>query len=248
MNEIICKLQLNLNGDVIADDFTVEPDGHIKRIERNLMGRSIEEILLEDKKYGLLKPKNGKSYGYFIINKDVELTNKQVRKGITRGLFRWYLELSFKFHRVRHRADADLVYEFRSEANDPILNAQTLAYMYYPLGGPNDGICVINTRPFFTLHGNGIDMHYIDPINYPEPGSGTSGSTIDLDQTLGHEDGHGLLGLPHVSGLMAPNYAFMTEHPSEMDIIRGSAKIPKRSWSSRKYQRLKEWFTHASER
>lgn len=248
MHEIICKLMDEMSG-IHAIDYEVSGDGKkLKRVELAPSALDMPAIFQNDNRYGLLLPRNGVSYGYIILNKDVELTNREVRKMVTRGLLRWYLELQFKFHRVTHKADADLVYEFRSENDDPLLTPGTIAYMYYPLGGTHDGICVINVRPYFTLHGNGIDMHWIDPINYPVLGMGVTGATVDGDQVLGHEDGHGLLGLPHISGIMASNYGSMTEHLSELDILRGSNKIPKRNWSSRKYQRLKNWLFHASER
>jgi hypothetical protein len=251
MKEIICALTKRVNGDIEASDYVLK-DNSSNQIENRAelvpgFGGT-KEILENDKRFGVLKPKNGKSYGYYIKNKDLELTNRQVRKMITRGIFRWYIELDFEFHRANDVESADLVFEFRSEQDDPLLSKVTLAYMFYPLGGPNNGLCVINIRPWFTLHGEGIDIHFMDPVNYPEMGSGTEGSTIDGDQVIGHELGHGLLGLPHVAGIMAPNYSLMEEFPVDIDVIRGSAKIPKRSWTSRKYKRLKEWLTHASER
>jgi hypothetical protein len=250
MGEIICRLVTHPGG-VKAVDQEVDPvQGKVLQVlDYNTMGKSLEEILENDKRFGVLKPKNGKSFGYFIKNGDLELTSRQVRKGTTRALFRWYKEMKFKFFRARKEHEADLIIEYRSEADDGLLSPQTLAYMYYPLGSQYDGHMVINTRPFFTLHGEGIDMHYIDPINYPELDSGVSGATVDLDQVEGHEFGHGIFGLPHVSGIMAPNYGMMTEFLSELDIIRARAKgFERRSWTSRKYQRLKAWFLSTSDR
>ena len=199
----------------------------------------LRSVIESDKKYGLLTPKNGKSYGYFIINKDVEITHTQARKGVYNALFRWWLELNLEFHRVRRVEDADIKIYFRTEQEDELLYPSTLAYMYYPLGGINNGTCVVNMRYWWTLSGSGVDLHLIDPVNYPEPTGKEQGSSHDLDQVLGHEFGHGILGLPHHSGIMASNYGTMTEHLSYSDIKRGEAKIGRKNMLKRKYERLK---------
>ena len=199
----------------------------------------LENVINNDKKYGLLIPKNGKSFGYFIVNKDKEITHKQARKGVYNALFRWWLELKFEFHRAKTLEEADLKFYFRTEEEDEILNSSTLAYMFYPLGSKNNGICVINMRFWWTLSGQGVDLHLQDPVNYPNPTGKTQGSSWDLDQVLGHEIGHGVFGLPHYIGMMASNYGEMEEYLTLEDILRGGAKVGRKNMLQRKYNKLK---------
>lgn len=208
----------------------------------------LKSVIKNDKMYGLLKPKDGKSFSYRIYNKDGELTHRQVRRGITSALFRWFLEVDIDFHRARIGEDSDLKIYFKSEEEDELLTSSTLAYMYYPLGSSNNGVMVINKRFFWTNHGRGIDMHYIDPVNYPELGSGVIGRTHDLDQVCTHEFGHGIFGLPHYEGTMAPRYDLMEEFLHMNDILRASAKVGRKHMFKRKYYRLSNWIRISSER
>lgn len=206
-------------------------------------GLTPEVQLRDDKRYGFLKPTNG-VLRWKLLNEDGEITHKQARKAVAHAFFRWALHVPIKFRRVRAHELADVTFEFRGEDEDPILNSSTLAYMYYPLGGSTDGVCVINKRFYWTNHGKGIDMHYIDPINYPNPGSNVRGKTWDLDQVLGHEIGHGIFGLPHSQSgihIMSPSYGIMMEWLSDEDIIRAQAKAGERNILSRHLKRLQDW-------
>lgn len=248
MSERICRLTFGSAGKIHANDELVEHGVSVGKLH-DPIPTSLQTVIENDKKFGVLRPKNGASYGYIILNNDTEITTKQVRRAVTNALWRWRLKLKFDFHRVRTRAEADFVFEFRSEAQDSLLTANTLAYMYYPLGGVNNGVCVINTRPYWSLHGNGIDMHYIDPINYPQLGSGLMGKTWDLDQVLGHELGHGMFGLPHYFGIMASHYGIMAEFAQENDILRAHAKgFEIRNSLNRKWIIMSNWLFHSSDR
>jgi hypothetical protein len=122
--------------------------------------------------------------------------------------------------------------------------------MYYPLGGSTNGICVINTRFYWTLSGKAVNMHLIDPIHYPDESTApVQGMSWDLDQVLGHEFGHGILGLQHyIEGLMAYRYDLMTEFTIDVDIIRGSQKIPKRNILASLLKRKFDWLKIGSDR
>ena len=99
------------------------------------------------------------------------------------------------------------------------------------------------------MSGNPVSLHWVDPINYPDINTApVQGMAHDLDQVLGHEFGHGILGLSHFAGIMANNYGIMSEFPIYNDIIRGSFKIPRRNVFDRRYQRMKAWLYSSSER
>jgi hypothetical protein len=169
--------------------------------------------MLSDKKFGVLKPKNGLYFTYKILSVDTELTHKKVHKAVANALNRWHFPLKFDFKRAIDGEAVDITIQFNSEAEDPILNSSTLAYMYYPLGGITNGKMVINTRFFWTLDGKAVNMHFIDPIHYPDVTTAPiQGLSHDLDQVMGHEFGHGILGLQHFfEGLMAFRYDLMAE-------------------------------------
>lgn len=204
-------------------------------------------IIQADKNFGFLKPTNG-VLTFSISNRDGEITDKAVDRAVKFALKEWSIFVPIQFKKVPK--DGDIRIEFRSEDEDEILNSNTLAYMFYPLGGKTDGQCVINTRFYWTNHGNGVDMNKIDPVHY-RPDSGTKGTSWDLDQVLRHEFGHGIFGLPHdtnANNIMSSNYSKMKEHLSETDILRARAKAGTRVLSANMVKRLLTWITKASDR
>lgn len=201
-----------------------------------------------DKNFGFLQPKNG-ILTFSITNRDGEISDRAVDRAVKFALKEWSLYVPITFKKVAENGDIRI--EFRSEDEDEILTPNTLAYMYYPLGGKNNGQCVINTRYYWTNHGKGIDMHKIDPVNYPEPQDRVKGSTWDLDQVLRHEFGHGIFGLPHdinANNIMSSNYDKMKEHLSDNDIIRARAKAGSRVLDDNRLNILKKWLHFASDR
>ena len=227
----------------------IEYGNTVEFVSVKVAGLTPETQLRDDKRYGFLKPTDG-ILRWKAINGDIEISDRNVRRAISHAFFRWSLHVPIKFKRVRAGEVADITFEFRSEAEDAILNSSTLAYMYYPLGGVTDGVCVINTRFYWTNHGKGIDMHYIDPLHYPTLGSGVVGKTHDLDQVLGHEIGHGIFGLPHSQGglnIMSPNYGIMFEYLTDEDVVRAQAKAGERIIISRHVTRLLNWLKLRSE-
>lgn len=213
-------------------------------------GVTLSNQIEDDKKFGFLEPTNG-VLKYILLNKDKEITEKQARKAVAMSLFGWRLRVPIKFRRTKNLAEADLVYEFRSEDDDELLDKNTLAYMYYPLGGKNNGHCVINTRFHWTNDGKGVDMHYVDPINYPTPkDTNPIGKTYDLDKVLRHENGHGIFGLPHSQSdnvIMSANESRMHEHLQDEDVVRAQAKAGINDSLSHRLLQLLGWYEKRSD-
>jgi len=220
-----------------------------------LESTELTQIIEEDKRYGKFEPFNGEYYTYRVMNEDKEITNKQVLKSIEYSYRRISLRTNLKFRRARDGEYADFRIEFRTVETDPEqeLKPSTLMYHYYPISNTSNrlrGLCVVNKNFFWTTTGEGLDMHYIDPDNYPEPNSGYSGKTYDFDQTYTHEVLHGL-GLPHsktAGNVMSPNYGIMAEWLSDEDIARIQAKYGKRNISENKIKRWLKWLKIASNR
>ncbi len=215
----------------------------------------INDIIEEDKKYGTFQPSNGKYYTYRVLSEDEEITNKQVLKSIQYSFRRISIRTNLKFRRAREGEYADLRIDFRTVESDEDqqLSENTLMYHYYPIHNKEHklrGLCVVNKKYYWTANGKPLDMHYIDPVNYPEPDSGWQGKTYDFDQVYTHEVLHGL-GLPHSKGtghVMSPNYGIMGEWMSEEDIARIQAKYGKRNISEHIVRRWLRWLFHASDR
>jgi len=208
-------------------------------------GVTLSNQLEDDKKFGFLEPTNG-ILTYIILNNDREIKEKQVRRAVGMALFGWRMRVPIKFRRVKNRLDADIILEFRSEEEDEILNSNTLAYMYYPLGGVNNGVCVINKRFHWTNDGKGVDMHYVDPVHYPTPKhTNPIGKTYDLDKVLRHEFGHGIFGLPHSQNnnvIMTGNESIMSEHLQDEDVIRAQAKAGIRRGFAHRLTNMLRWY------
>lgn len=228
-----------INGEMIC---RAKVDGTFDSVR--VSGVTLESQIEDDKKFGFLEPKNG-VLRYFLLNKDKEITEKNARKAVSLALFGWRLHVPIKFRRAKNRLESDITVEFRSEQEDELLDKNTLAYMYYPLGGVNDGKCVVNSRFYWTNHGNGIDMHKIDPVHYPEEHSGTFGKTWDLDKVLRHEFGHGVFGLPHSQRedrIMSANERYMAEFHTDDDIFRAQAKAGQRTGFAHRLKQMLRWY------
>ena len=228
----MCKITTGADNKAIFDSATVE-------------GAIIEG----DKPYKFLIPKNG-VITYSITNSDGEIKEKNVRKAVALALTEWGLHVPVKFKHVKINGDVQV--KFMSEDNDSILTSNTLAYMYYPMGGLTNGKCVINTRFYWTNSGKAVNMNSIDPIHYPDASKApVQGESWDLDQVLRHEFGHGVFGLPHTQSrnkIMSANYGFMEEHLTEEDIFRACAKLGSRKMNSELLKRWTDWLEKSSDR
>ena len=242
------------NGEKICKA-KISRDGSIKFSSESTIGKVIEDIIEDDKKYGVFTPINGSYFTYRVLNEDKEITNKQVKKAIRYSFRRIEIRTKLKFRPARDEKLVDFRIEFRTVESDPDkkLTKNTLMYHYYPISyinHPFRGLCVINKAFYYTSHGKGIDMHEIDPENYPEPNSGSVGGTIDLDQVYTHEVGHGL-GLSHAleaGHIMSPSYGIMAEYLSKQDIARLHAKYEARGLSEHIIKRWLKWLVYASDR
>jgi len=249
MYDLICRA--TNTGNSVGFTTEMVKDGKIiGRAESDV--QSLANLINSDKSYGLLKPKNGKYFTYKIMSLDKEITDSQMIKATSRALNRWAFKLKLKYSKADSGEEVDIKIYFRSEEEDPLLTSSTIAYMYYPLGSTYNGIMVINTRYYFTLSGNAVNMHYIDPVHYPDPKTAPiQGASIDLDVVMYHEFGHGILGLQHdvhAGNGMAYRYDLMSEMPSTRDLSRGAAKIGYRDDNKSYLERLWNYLTKTQDR
>ena len=221
---------------------------HNNKVQFSSLKTEGGDIIENDKKYGFLKPKNG-VLTFSIINRDGEITEKGVDRAVKLALKAWSLYVPINFIKVK--TNGDIRIEFRSENEDKILNQNTLAYMYYPLGSINDGHCVVNTRYWWSNSGKGVDMHKIDPLHYPKPQTKVLGQSWDLDQVLRHEFGHGIFGLQHdpePKNIMSSNYGLMNEYLSDIDVVRARAKAGTKELPPNILKRWLDWLSKSSDR
>ena len=225
-------------------------------------GKTLEEQIQEDKKYGIMVPRNG---SYFTWKAEdwagKHITQKQILKGINYAWLQAELEIVLDVRKARLHEVPDFKIAFRATADDPELTSNTLMYHYYPIQDVNHplrGLCVVNTDFPFTVHGNPISMHEIDPDHYPEhpenfpEHTDPTGFTYDFDQTYTHEGpGHGL-GLPHSPNrgdAMFGNYSGMGEFMQTWDKARLVAKYGARPWFKKWfYTRWINWYRGRSDR
>jgi len=230
-------------------------DGLIQFNSESAIGNTIEDIIESDKRFGTFKPINGSYFTYRVLNEDDEITNKKVIKAIRYSFRRLEIRAKIKFKPAGDEQFVDFRVEFRTVESDPdkILTGGILMYHYYPIQNNTHllrGLCVINKAFYWTSHGKPLDMHDIDPTNYPEPDTGSRRRTHDLDQVYTHELLHGL-GLPHAitaGHIMSSNYGIMAEFLSEQDVARLHAKYEPRNLSSHKINRWLRWLFYASDR
>jgi len=221
-------------------------------------GSTIEEIIKDDKKYGVMVPKNGKYFTYQVMDwKGKWISNKQIRKAIT---FTWNKVekiLDLEFREAKDGEYADFKVYFRRVVDDPLLEKNTLMYHYYPISDFNNekrGVCVVNADYPWTSDGEGIPLHIFDPVHYPNY-TISKAETFDFDATYEHEGpGHGL-GLPHSPNKNTKlyfNYSGMSEsmfdeEPQET-APRLQAKYPKNNMKPSRLKRWVKWFKSTRDR
>ena len=217
-------------------------------------GRTLEEQIKEDEKYGKMRPRNGHYFTYRAENWQGELiTSKQVQRAVT---LVWE-SIEKKILIDVRKAVGDEIPDFRvvfsSTANHEQLDKNTLQLHYFPindLDSPLRGLCVVNTDFPITIDGEPLDLHVLDPNNYPEP-TNLKGKTYDFDAIYTHEGpGHGL-GLPHSKNAhvkMSDNYMRMAEFVEDEDpketVPRLEAKYGKRPMLSHHRKRWEQWKRH----
>ena len=180
-------------------------------------GATLEEIIADDKKYGMMVPKNGKYFTYRVMDWEGKwISNKQITRGVTIAWNKVEKVIDIECREALPGEYADFKIYFRRVQDDPLLTKDTLQYQFYPISNfdnPNRGVCVVNADYPWTTNGEGIPLHIFDPDHYPEPINSTA-QTIDFDAVYDHEGpGHGL-GLPHSPNKntkMYGNYSGMIE-------------------------------------
>lgn len=198
---------------------------------------TIHQQIEEDKKYGTFKPRNGKYFTFKVYGDDIEITHKRVIRAVHLGFKRWSIYADFRVRKARRNDIPDFNIYFRSVSEDPILKKTTIMYHHYPINSltnPNRGKCVINKDFFYTADGKIIDGR----------------RTMDIDQVICHEFGHGF-GLPHdkaIHTIMYYSEGGMSEYPSSRDIARIQAKMGKTKKSSWIIKRWLRWLFIKSER
>lgn len=221
-------------------------------------GKTLAETIVDDKKYGTMKPANGKYFTWAVFNDDKEMTVREIERSATFAMRRWRIYANVpKFRRVKvnFNGSIDFRIEFRTVESDPDkqLTENTVMYHYYPINDVNNplrGLCVVNKKFFFTQHGEPVSGHFLLSKGFEVQYLDGKYSTLDFDAIYGHEMGHGL-GLPHddqISSVMSYRVDIMAEYPSERDIARIRAKYGRRAMSARLLRRWLNYLYHASER
>jgi len=243
MTEQICRVILSKN--------TIEFDSVISD------GSTLTEIIEDDKKYGVMVPKNGRYFTYRVMDWHGKwISNKKIRKAVT---FTWNKVekiVNLDFREAKDGEYADFKVYFSSVADDLLLSKNTLMYHYYPISDfYNDkrGVCVVNADYPWTSDGEPIPLHEYDPKHYPDVTTSTV-KTFDFDATYEHEIGHGL-GLPHSPNRDTKlyfNYSGMSEsmfdEESQETIARLQAKYPKNNMKPSRLRRWINWFKAVRDR
>ena len=238
-----CRLSYN--------DFTnsIESSGPVASSE------SLKDIIEDDKRYGVMVPRNGKYFTFQILDtQDNEITEKMLNRGVKLAWKSWTLRLNFDVRQAKSNEEPDFRILIRKPEDDErgVMKKNTIMYHYFPisrLDHPNRGLCVINPEFHYTTHGNPVPLHIIDPVNYPTPTEST-GRTIDLDAVLRHEFGHGI-GLPHdpvPDNTMSTPYQTLNEFLAERDVYRGIQKYGIKQMRVSRFKRWLKWLRIRSER
>ncbi len=239
MNEEYCELILNDKGTIESTDSAKDTI------------RTIEQQIQFDKRYGNFTPRNGKYFTFKVYSGDKEISHKTVVKAVHYAFKGWTIRTKIKVKRARKNELPDFRIYFRTVAEDPLLKKNTIMYHYYPISdvnNPKRGVCVINADFYYTVHGNPISMHEIDPDNYPED-TKITGKTMDIDAIIRHEFGHGF-GLPHDEKsptVMYYSAGGMAEFPAPRDIARIQAKLGVSTLSKYRVFRWMLWLRYRSD-
>ena len=231
-------------------------DGRIVSYGPSALSINIEQIVQEDKKYGVFKPRNGKYFTFRVLDvNDKEIDDEFVNRAELLSFQSYTKRFNFDVKKAKPGEYADFRTIFRTPENDERkeMTNGTIMYHFFPIAdynNPNRGLCVVNPKFWFTSHGESLPMYIMDPDHYTKEDTVSRGPTIDYDAVTRHERGHGF-GLPHDP---APNTTMSTPYPSirefldERTIFRmikkyGLRKIQK----MRDFTRFLKYIWHKSE-
>ena len=239
MTEQICRALVNLNGTMTFDSAVVK-------------GSTLEEMIEDDKKYGVMTPRNGKYFTFRVADWNNKwMRSKQLVRGIRLAWNTVEKFIAIDVRQAKINEIPDFKIYFRKTEDDPLLTKNTLMYQYYPISNinnPNRGVCVVNADYPWTIDGKGIPLHVFDSKHYPEPIPNAKAKTYDFDDIYSHEGpGHGL-GLPHSPNQNTKMFGnasgmidlIFNEKPYET-IPRLQAKYPERKMS--RWRRLR-WISY----
>lgn len=233
-------------------------DGVVEFESAETKGLTLSQTIEDDKRYGTMKPANGKYYTFAILNEDVEFTQKQARQAVQFGQKKWRIYANtpkFKHVSKDFQGVIDFRIEFRTVESDPDkqLNEGTIMYHYYPISKvdhPLRGLCVVNKKFFFTSHGNPVKGTEYEKFGMRVQFPNKDYESLDFDQVYAHELGHGL-GLPHdteFGQLMSYRYDLMSEYAQMRDQSRMIVKYGARLMSAWLRMRWLRWLKRASNR
>jgi len=239
--ELLCRLEID--------------GAEIKAIGPLGASTDINTIIVDDKRYGKMVPRNGEYFTFRILDvNDKEIDDRFVDRAVKLSFMSYTKRFNIEAKKARNSEYADFKVMFRTPENDErhVMTKSTIMYHYFPIAdfrNPKRGLCVINPNFWFTDHGNSIPMWMIDPVHYDE-NSTARGPTIDFDGTYRHELGHGW-GLPHdpePNTTMSTPYSKLREFLDERTIFRMIKKYGMKKISPRKLVRWLRYIWARSER
>ena len=132
----------------------------------------IDTVIQSDKKYGIMSPINGEYFTWRALDtSDNEVSERMLDWGVKLAFKSWKLRIPYKFKKTSKHETPDFRLIFRTPENDERkeMKPNTIMYHYFPISKkdhPNRGLCVINPNFYFTVHGKGVPMYKVDPVNY----------------------------------------------------------------------------------
>lgn len=217
MNNKICRVLIGEHG--------------VEFESAEVLPQDLQTLISSDSKFGVIKPRDGKTITYSILNGDTEISLKEVKKVCDDVMFSFQTEWNIDLKYTSDYANADIKMRFEDEANDPNLTTNTIAYMGYPLRGSEFyGICVINKKFVFTHDGKSRTGEEMIKMGIPVQFKDGNYGTLWLVKILMHEWGHGVLGLQHdpqAGSVMSFREDLMATYWVWRDLQRGYSKVGK---------------------
>lgn len=237
---------------------TILDDNKLKFESIDSKGLTLKQVIEDDKKYGTMKPANGKYFTFTVLSEDQEFSKKDAKRAWYHAYRRWRIYANLpraKYVKPDYDGIIDFKVDFRTVEGDPDkqLTETTVMYNYYPISDVTNrlrGLCVVNKKFFFTSHGNSVDGYFLKSKGFDVQFPDGRYETLDYDAIQGHEFGHAL-GLPHdpeIGNMMSFRVDIMAEFPSVRDQARIIAKYGKSLMNKFRQNRWLKWLISASDR